>query len=119
MQPIIVGSSPTVSTMNRRRFIGSLIATVSFPKLPIITEKRNLDKVWTCEVDPNIVSLGNEDIELSLMKAMSMELQREIDKEIVNKLLSACKGVVVELEYTADLESAAERIEGSTPSYPT
>ena len=105
--------------MNRRRFIGSLIATVAIPKLPIISEKRKLDKVWTCDLNPDIVSLGDEDIELSLMRAMSLEIQREIDREIINKLISASKGVVVELGYTADLESAAERIEGSTPSYPT
>lgn len=93
----IVGSSPITSTMNRRKFIGNVIAATILPKIPMpIVEK-------LVQIEPVIESYSKiETVELSIVdaltKAMIEEIQKEIDIQIIETINSQIKhGIGIEV----------------------
>ena len=84
--------------MNRRKFfkcIGllataatvapSIIKNIGISNIPI---KRKLKCVWTCEMEQDLQTFHEFDVEQTINVMMSRQIQREIDNELIIRLTS-------------------------------
>lgn len=81
--------------MKRRGFIGSLIGCIGIPFI----QKDEKIPVYTMEIKSTNVVVGprklkarrTDDVESDLINMMRIDIQKEIDQEVINKMLASAK----------------------------
>ena len=80
--------------MNKRSFLKTLgVLMAGAPMLPSVLSnlkktRTNLLAEWTFETDQNLQCFYGIDAEKMLMAALSREIQREIDEELINRMIN-------------------------------
>jgi hypothetical protein len=76
----------------RRNLFKSLLGFLVIPEeLPTPNVPRTLKANWTFEAEQDLLALHNEFADSEIVALMAAEIQKEIDSEIINKLIEESK----------------------------
>ena len=75
---------------NRRNLFKSLLALLIVPKdLPETPKKLKIN--WSVEAEQDLLALHNKFLETEITSLMAAEIQKEIDNEMINRMIRESK----------------------------